>query len=257
MRIRSNSMKAKLKENQIVVGGRLGSYCPEMVELFGALEYDYVTIDCEHLPMDEREVENLIRAGDAFNIPVIIRMAFSEDQILRYLDVGAAGVHIPRINTAVDARAVVQACRFYPEGSRTVYEKGRGAWFGLDVIGREYTEMANREVFVLCQLEEVEAVQNLSEILAVPGIDCIQIGPRDLWQSMGMPDQAEVDRTMDAMIVEIVKAGVDVSLSVEFDREATKRRYELGVKKFDLGLSDLVALAGAEFLREIRHLGDG
>jgi 4-hydroxy-2-oxoheptanedioate aldolase len=257
MRIRSNTMKAKLKENRIVLGGRLSSYCPEMVELFGALDYDYVTVDCEHLPMDEREVENLIRAGDAFDIPVIIRMVFSEDQILRYLDAGAAGVHIPRINTAADARAVVQACRFYPEGTRTIYEKGRGAWFGLEVLGSEYTEKANREVFVLCQLEEVEAVRNLSEILAVPGIDCIQIGPRDLWQSMGMPDQSEVDRTMDAMIEEIVKSGIDVSLSVVFDREAIKRRYELGVKKFDLGLSDLVARAGAEFLQEIKHLEGG
>jgi 4-hydroxy-2-oxoheptanedioate aldolase len=249
-------MKAKLKENRIVVGGRLGSYCPELVELIGALGFDYVTIDCEHLPMDEREVENLIRAGDAFDIPVIIRLAFSADLILRYLDVGAAGVHIPRINTAAEARAVVQACRFYPEGTRTVYEWGRGAWFGLDVLGREYTEMANREVFVLCQLEELEAVRNLSEILAVPGIDCIQIGPRDLWQSMGMPEQAEVDRTMDLMIEEIVKAGIDVSLSMGFDRASTKRRFELGVRKFDVGVSDLVRRAGAELLQQIRQLGD-
>jgi 2-keto-3-deoxy-L-rhamnonate aldolase RhmA len=254
MRIRTNTMKARLKGGEVVIGAGIGSYSPEMVELLGALGFDHVTIDCEHLPMDEREVENLIRAGEAFDTPVIVRIQYSADLILRYLDAGAAGLHIPRINTAEQVRAVVEACRFHPEGKRTVYEWGRGARFGMDLLGREYTEMANREVFVLCQLEEVEAVQNLSDILAVPGIDCIQIGPKDLWQSMGMPEQAEVNRTIDFMIGEIVKAGIPVSMVTDFDADMIRRRIAQGVKKFEVGVANIIKRGATEILQQIKEL---
>lgn len=247
-------MKAKLARGEVVVGGGITAYSPETVELLGALAFDHVTIDCEHLPMDEREVENLIRAGEAFDIPAIVRVQYSEELLLRYLDAGAAGVHVPRVNTAAQARAVVEACRFYPEGKRTVYEWGRGARFGTDVLGQAYTEKANQEVFVLCQLEEVEAVRNLPEILAVPGIDCIQIGPRDLWQSMGMPEQAEVDRTIDYMIGAIVNQGIPVSMVSSFDSGLIQRRIAQGVRKFEVGVTNIIKRGATEVLQQIKEL---
>lgn len=205
--MRNNSTKEKLRNREPVLGAMLGFNSAETVEMLGAVGFDFVTFDLEHEAYDELSLTHNIRAAESFDITPIVRVPNDPDLMLRLLDSGAQGVHVPRVNTAGDAISVVKACRFYPEGDRTFYSVGRGGNYGLGISEEDYASCSNREILVILQVEEMEGIQNLDEILKVPGVDAVQIGPKDLWQSMGMPDRSEVWEVVDQAIGLIASSG--------------------------------------------------
>ena len=115
--MQTNLTKAKLAEGKVVFGAIIGRYAPDLIELFGALGYDFVMIDCEHGPMDLDQVEHMVRAGEVFGITPIARIPdHSESTILRYLDRGLQGIIVPHVNTKEEAESVARAARYHPEG---------------------------------------------------------------------------------------------------------------------------------------------
>ena len=97
--MRENLTKAKLASGEVVYGALINRYAPDQVEIFGALGYDFVMLDCEHGPMHLDQVEDMVRAGEVFGITPIARIPdHSESTILRYLDRGLQGVIIPHVN---------------------------------------------------------------------------------------------------------------------------------------------------------------
>ena len=117
--MRTNITKAKLSEGKVVVGGLISSFAPDQVELFGAIGYDFVMIDCEHGPMSVDQVENMVRAAEVFGITPIARVPDHTDAtILRFLDRGVQGIIVPHVNTREQAEAIAGAARYYPEGHR-------------------------------------------------------------------------------------------------------------------------------------------
>src|SRR3990172_6210303 len=117
--MRTNNTKAKLTQGKVVIGAIVSSYSPETVELFGAIGYDFVMIDCEHGPMSVDQVENMVRAAEVFGITPIARIPDHADAtILRFLDRGVQGIIVPHVNTREQAEAVAKASRYYPEGHR-------------------------------------------------------------------------------------------------------------------------------------------
>ena len=255
-----NIAKEKTSRGQQVFGCGISYPAPELVELAGALGFDFVTFDTEHEPMDELTLGHMIRAAEAFRITPIVRMPHDPNLMLRYLDVGAQGIHVPRVNSAAQAQAVVEACRYHPEGRRTFYALARSANYGINVDDRSYAEAANREVLVICMVEEVEGLRNLGEIVRVPGVDAIHIGPKDLWQSMGMPDRAVVDETVDGMIQTIVAAGRQVSVTVRLGASYESRvasHVANGVSYFTVGIPDLLASAAETFFGRVRRATNG
>ena len=117
--MRTNTTKAKLNEGNVVFGGIVTRYAPDMVEILGALGYDFVMIDCEHGPATLDQVEHMVRAAESFGITPIARIPdHSEQTILRYLDRGLQGIIVPHVNTGAEAAAVARAARYSPEGYR-------------------------------------------------------------------------------------------------------------------------------------------
>ena len=128
--------------------------------------------------------------------------------ILHALDAGAQGVLAARVNTAADAQAVVDAGKFHPEGKRTIYFRSRGGGYALDIPSpQQWTLDTNQETMAGCIIEEITAMNNLSEILAVPGIDFIDLGPLDMSHSMGWAQQSEINDLVDTVVRDSVKAG--------------------------------------------------
>ena len=171
--------------------------------------------------------------------------------ILRLLDSGAQGVHIPRVNTRQDALSVVEASLFHPHGKRTFYATGRSGNYGLGLSEEEFAEATNRETMIILQVEEEEGVRNIEEILSVPRVDAIQVGPKDLWQSMGMPDRAVVWEVVDRVISQAVKAGRWGSMVAWLDSDVTKQleRYKAqGVRLVTVSPRDLLVHGGRYFL---------
>jgi 4-hydroxy-2-oxoheptanedioate aldolase len=205
--MRTNTTKAKLAEGKVVFGAIISRYAPDLVELFGAIGYDFVMIDCEHGPMDLDEVEHMVRAAEVFGITPITRIPNHADStILQFLDRGVQGIIVPHVNTQEAAEAVARAARYYPEGHRGM-GSGRAHDYGVGVSREESTRWINDNLLVIPMIEETEAVDNLGGILKVPGADVLHVAASDLTQSMGYPGAAAVRQMMRQVILKIRAGG--------------------------------------------------
>ena len=205
--MRANLLKAKLEQGKAAFGALVNADAPETVELFGAIGYDFVLIDCEHGPMNVEQVENMVRAAEASNITPLARTPDHADAtILRFLDRGVQGVIVPHVNTAQQAEAIVKAARYFPEGHRGA-GGGRPSALRFSMTQEESRLFANANTLVIPMIEEVEAIENLDAIANVPGVDMLHIAAGDLSQSMGYPGQEEVWRVMEDAVRRVRAAG--------------------------------------------------
>jgi len=159
-----------------------------MVEMIGYAGYDFVIIDMEHVGVDAQTLEDMIRAAEGCSLTPLVRLPGVDPKvIMRTLDAGAQGVVVPCIQSASQAREVVAASRYYPEGSRGI-SGGRTTGFGtLDL--KDYMALANSEIMVALMIEDTAGVDNIEAIVATPGVDMILEGAIDLSQSLGVPAQ--------------------------------------------------------------------
>ncbi len=209
--MRPNLMKAKIQAGQPALGVSVMFPSPQIVEMIGALGFDWVLIDCEHGTIDVESVELLVMAAEASGITPIVRPPSRDPvDILRVLDRGAMGVQVPHVNTAEDAKAVIEAVKYHPLGKRGLAASTRAGNYGIGLTAAEYVAQVNRETLICVQLEEGEALRNLNELLKVEGIDVFFVGPSDLAQSMGFPGRTDtplVQQMVCATIDAIVAAG--------------------------------------------------
>ncbi len=249
--MRTNITKAKLAEGDVVFGAIISRYAPDLVELFGAIGYDFVMIDCEHGPMDLDQVEHMVRAAEVFDITPIARIPdHAESTILRYLDRGLQGIIVPHVNTREEADAVARAARYYPLGYRGV-GGGRAHDYGVKVSRAESTEWINSQTLVIPMIEDTVAVENLNEILSVPGVDVLHVASGDLGQSMGNPGPVEVRRMMSQVIPRIRAGGkmVGVGGNSPADAAGIAEFIQLGANFVTISALGLLRL-GAEDFRE-------
>jgi 2-keto-3-deoxy-L-rhamnonate aldolase RhmA len=245
--------------NQVVVGASISVASPNLVELVAAVGFDFVTVDAEHEPLDDQEIVHMIRAAEAYNITPIVRLPKDPDRILCFLDAGAQGIHVPRCNSAAEVRALVEWTRFHPEGKRTFYALGRSANYAIDIDDREWSQSANRELLLIAMIEDLKALNNLQEILAVPHCDVIHIGPKDLWQSMGMPQAKVVDDIVADISTAAVAAGKHVSIQLRLGpdvRERIEGHLRLGARMITVSPFDFIRNGGLAFSRQVREMAE-
>lgn len=175
-----------LKQEAYPTGTWLSINSPTVAEVTASLPVDFVVIDTEHSAMGLETVENMVRGVDAVDGDTgsIVRVPGNDkDHLKRVLDIGVDGVLVPRIETAEEARDLVEATTYPPEGDRGI-ASGRASDYGGDF--QEYVEHADDLVVTIAQIETKRGVENASEIAAVEGIDAIFIGPADLSGSLGI-----------------------------------------------------------------------
>jgi len=157
------------------------------------------------------DVELMAMACDAAGITPIARpRTNAASDIQSVMDRGVAGVQVPHVNSADDARRAVAAVKFGPGAGRGLAAGTRPDRWGLGVRMPDFTAQANAQSLVCVQLEHAEAIRNLDAVLAVEGIDVFFIGPSDLSQSMGFPGDPKappVARAIDETLARIVAAG--------------------------------------------------
>lgn len=251
--MQTNNTKAKLAAGEVVFGAIITRYAPDLVEIFGAVGYDFVMIDCEHGPMNLDQVEHMVRAGEAFGITPIARIPNHEEStILRFLDRGLQGIIVPHINTGEEAAGVAAAARYYPEGHRGM-GGGRAHDYGVGVTRDESTTWVNANVLVIPMVEEVTAVQNLDQILAVPGADVLHVAASDLGQSMGFPPVSEVRRVMGEVIPRVRAAGKNVGVGGNnpADAAGVAEFIKLGANFVTVSSQGLMRLAAEDFRKRV------
>ena len=257
--MRTNTTRAKLAAGKVVFGAIISRHAPDLVELFGAIGYDFVMIDCEHGPMDVDEVEHMVRAAEAFTITPIARIPDHHDStILRFLDRGVQGIIVPHVNTPEAADAVAKAARYWPEGHRGM-AGGRAHDYGVGVSRDQSTRWINAQLLVIPMIEETAAVANLDAILKVPGIDVLHVASGDLGQSMGNPGPAAVRQLM-AQVVPRIRAGgklVGVGGNSPDDAAGVAELIKLGANFVTISSLGLLRLGAEDFRRRVQAALDG
>jgi 4-hydroxy-2-oxoheptanedioate aldolase len=248
--MRTNTTRAKLARGEAVFGAIISENTPGLVELFGAIGYDFVMIDCEHGAMDLNQVEHMTRAAEVFNITPLVRVPdHSPPTILRTLDRGAQGVIVPHVNTAAQAAAVVQASRYQPEGKRSI-GGGRAHDYNVGAGRGETTRWVNANVLVIPMIEDLEAVSNLDAIIEVPGIDVLHVASGDLGQSMGDPGPDAVRAKMREVVSRIYAAGAKAGIggNSATDTQGVAELLDAGASFVTIQATGLLRL-GAEAFR--------
>lgn len=203
--------KEKLRTGESVNACMVLIHHPMVVELLGYAGFDVAIVDGEHAPLDGNTCAHLVRAAECVGITPVFRYALNNiDEVLPLLDTGMMGIMVPHVNTAERAELAVRAVKYAPVGARGMTPGRASRYRAVGISSREQIEMSNRDTLVLVQIEEVEAVDNLDEILKVDGVDVFVIGPGDLAQSMGYGGERthpEVLRMIDNVIERIASAG--------------------------------------------------
>jgi 4-hydroxy-2-oxoheptanedioate aldolase len=257
--MRTNKTKAKINANQCAIGAGIAFPSPDLVELCGVVGFDFVTFDTEHEPMGSEQVVHCIRAAEAYDMTPIVRVPRNPDLILKFMNAGAQGIHVPRCTTADDLKELVKWTRFHPLGERTFYNRGRSGDFSVGVTDTAaWAQAANRELLVIGMVEEVKALENLDEMLAVPGVDAIHLGHMDLWQSMGMPAGMKgVFETIDEIAKRGVAAGKHMSHTIRLTDDAVDRMgayMRIGSRMFTVSPLDFLRQGGVWLTKAVREM---
>lgn len=246
------SLRSRLKDGELLLGTMVTLETPAVAEILAELGFDWLFIDGEHGPLETGDLLAILRAV-GHRLPCVVRVPVAaEAPIKRSLDLGAAGVIVPMVNTADQARSVVDAARYAPAGSRGV---GLARAHGYGLRFREYVSSANDEVAVIVQAEHIHAVENIEAIVAVDGIDAIQLGPYDLAASMGRMGQVEDPAVVEA-IDHVIRTCRDAGIAIGWfgvSAASVQPYIERGCKLITAGVDTLLlAEAGRTMLQSLR-----
>ncbi|MEY7851184.1 HpcH/HpaI aldolase/citrate lyase family protein [Natrarchaeobius sp. A-rgal3] len=207
----------KLRNRESLVATWVAMSDPSIAEISAGLEFDAVVIDGEHSTNSLETIAQMARAVDAANataaVGTIVRLAENDSTaIKRVLDTGVDGVMAPMIETPDDARALVEATRYPPDGVRGV-GFGRANEYGEAFP--EYVERANDELVTIAQIETESGLENVEKIAAVDGLDGLFVGPADLSAALGIFGETDNDEFLEA-VDRVLEAGhaVDKPVSI-------------------------------------------
>jgi len=244
------AFRERLGRGEVCLGASVSTVEPAVTEALGPC-VDFLWIDLEHTTVSLESLQSHLIAARAAGTPAIVRVPGSEVWFMkRVLDTGAPGIVVPQVRTAEEVREVVAACRYPPSGRRG-YGPRRAAAYGHSG-NAEYLEAVERDLFLTVQIENVEALENLDAILAVPGLDSIFIGPYDLAFSMGLRGEVKDHRVREAMETIIAKArarGLPVGMGMGPEPEFALRAAAMGARWIQVGgdLSFMVQFAREMF----------
>lgn len=203
--MRPNRLIEKMKGPQPALNGWLSMGSTFVAELMANQAWDSLTIDMQHGINDYKTAVEMLRAISTTSVTPIVRVPWNEPGIIqRMLDAGAYGIICPMINTRKDCEAFVSVCRYAPQGSRS-FGPVRAAIYG----GNDYWQHANDNVLTFGMIETREALANVEEIVSVPGLSGLYIGPADLSLSLGFNPVTDQDHPEVRAAIERIKAAAD------------------------------------------------
>jgi 2-keto-3-deoxy-L-rhamnonate aldolase RhmA len=239
-----NKLLSLVQAGRPAIGSWIGFADPYSVELMSDLGFDWLLIDTEHFPIDRQNLRTILMATKGSDTTPVVRLSSnSVDHFQTALDLGAQGLVVPMVNSRADAVRAVEGCRYPPEGRRGFAPTRASRYFQKL---EEYVEKAKSEIALIVQIETPQAVDSIEEILTVPGIDGIFIGPSDLASFMSLaarithPDvTALIDKLVDRACAHSKPYGLP-----SWSPEECMSYVERGARLMTIG-SDLSFMAGA------------
>ncbi|WJD72317.1 4-hydroxy-2-oxoheptanedioate aldolase [Pseudomonas asiatica] len=240
-----NTFKQRLRSGEAQIGLWLGladAYCAELAANAG---FDWLLIDGEHAPNDLRGMLAQLQAVAAYPSQAVIRPVIGDTALIKQvLDIGVQTLLVPMVESAEQARQLVKAVHYPPQGVRGVGSALARASRWNTIPG--YLDKADEQMCLLVQIENKEGLANLDEIVAVEGVDGVFIGPADLSAALGHrgnPGHPEVQAAIEDAIVRIGQAGKAAGI-LSADEKLARRYIELGAAFVAVGVDTTVLMRG-------------
>jgi len=236
----NNPLKDIWAEGKIAHGGWLSIGHPMTAEAMGSVGFDYLCVDMQHGTADYSQAFSMLQTLRSSPSALLARVPWNEPGIIgRILDAGAAGIIVPMVNSVAEAEAAVAACRYPPDGARSW-----GPIRPARIHDGYSPASANAGVACIPMIETAQAVAALDDILAVPGIDAIYVGPADLSISYGQPPASDNDGPFAEALKRIVDscAANGVIPGIHTSPQFARARRDQGFRMITVA-SDLLALA--------------
>lgn len=240
------NIKRRIKQGEFLNGCWLNLGSPLTAEIVGLAGFDWVLIDIEHGAGAEKDVLSQLQALEHTGSSPIVRVESSERQrIHRVLDLGAEGIMCPRVNNVEEAREVISALHYPPQGSRGVAKMVRATGFGQNFLA--YREEARDNILGIIQIETLEVLNHLDEIASLEGVDVLFIGPADLSMAMGIFGQFDHPQFMEAIAATVnaaSKAGKASGILL-FNPDDYSKYREMGISLIACGADATFVADGA------------
>lgn len=239
---KSKRLKQRIYAGEPVLGTQLALQDAASMEIFGRVGFDWASVDTEHSAQSLTTVQTMMQAALGWDIVPFVRpLILDHDEIRRFLDVGASGLLCPFIETADQARQLVDACRYPPRGKRGWNPLRASAYHLAD---DEYMDAYEDSLIVLVIIESRLGAQNAEAILSVDGIDGVTVGPMDLSMDLGVFRQFDAPAYLEA--VDQIRAGAlaaGKAFGTGVYDEASARRAIANKETLLLSLGDVNVLA--------------
>jgi 2-dehydro-3-deoxyglucarate aldolase len=243
------TFRTRLRRGDRLIGTIASLASPEVTEILAGSGYDWLFLEGEHAPVGPLEMQRMIMG--AGTLPCVVRLPnHAEIEIKRALDSGAAGIIAPQVNTAAQAAAIVAFAKFPPQGQRGV-GVSRANGYGYEVGA--HVARANQDSAVIVQAEHIDAVHQIEEIVRVPGLDAVFVGPYDLSASMGKLGQLK-DPEVVAAIAHVAAVTKNAGLALGFfatSPELVLPRLKEGFTLVACGVDTLFLRQGARAVSEM------
>jgi len=212
------TMFDRVRQGEIVLGTTITVTDPTVTEALCSV-YDFVWIDMEHNALSLEVVQGHIMATKGTNVTALVRVPWNDPVIIKpVLDIGAHGIIAPMVRTVEETKRLVASCLYPPDGIRG-YSPRRPSNFGR-LSGPDFCKALNESMLIVAQIEHIDAVNDIDNIVRVPGLSGIVLGPNDLSGSMGHmgePRHPDVLAAIDTVLAAALKAGVCAGMSIGAD----------------------------------------
>ena len=183
--MKRNGLRQLYESKKLGIGMLIGLPTPAIVDMAGYAGLSYVTLDTEHCSYDLSVLENMVSAADARGVATLVRLYGPDPyMIAKVLDIGVDGLKFSKVETRKDAENIVRYCRLPPHGERSPEPSTRSAGYGT-FARDEYNRLAN-ETVVVVGIDTRKGLDNVDEIVNVPGVDAVSVGPSDMSWSLGV-----------------------------------------------------------------------
>ncbi|KQW45946.1 hypothetical protein ASC77_18710 [Nocardioides sp. Root1257] len=244
-------MREQWSRGEVTLGGWVLTADPLVAAIAGSIGFDYVGIDVQHGAATGATTPGIVSALAARTTPLVRVSENAGAAIGMALDAGALGVIVPMVESAEQARMAVSACRYPPEGARSF-----GPAHARILWGADYGSWADDVVACIPMIETVRGLDNVDEIMAVPGVDAVYVGPADLSLSLGLPPVLDHEDTRFGDALEAVTAAArrhGVVAGAHANAALTDKRIEQGFGMITVSVDQpLLTEALARSLRDGR-----
>ncbi len=230
--LRENFLQNKLKAGKIVLGTWAVIPSPVVAEVIASSGLDFIIIDSEHGPINYETAQNMAIACELHGVSPILRVSgVVESDILKALDIGVHGLHIPNITSKQQIEMSIRFMKYPPIGNRGFSPFNRAGCYSLE-NAQILTKTANDSTLLVIHMEGKEAIENIEEILVIKEIDVVFVGLFDISKSLGLPGEVNNPKVIKLLkkVVEKVNNVGKYTGTIVNDPEKMKQFVDYGIR---------------------------